>query len=76
MPIVRFPRFKRSLKLARNKAAELQGKSLARAIARLEAPQRDLLTDLVARLDPAPEGVGPQSEPGPECLPDPPDADP
>ena len=66
MPIVRFPRFKTSLRLARQKAAELHGDRLARAIARLEDPHRDLVTDIVARLDPSPEGYGPQVDPSPE----------
>lgn len=54
MPIVRFPRFKRSLKLARNKSTALHGESLARAIARLDPAHRDLVADIIARFDPTP----------------------
>ena len=58
MPKVVFPKFKSSLRLARRKAAtrhdQLHGERLARAIARLEASHRDLVTEIVARLDPTP----------------------
>jgi hypothetical protein len=55
MPIVRFPAHKRSLRLAGERGRALHGERLARAIERLEDPQRRLVVDIVARLDPTPE---------------------
>jgi len=65
MRIVRFPKFKRSLRVAREQAARQNGQALARAIERLEDRERDLLHAFVRRFDPHPE-----SEPGPEPEPD------
>ena len=75
MPKVIFPRFKTSLRVARQAAARKHGERLARAIARLEPTQRDLVADIVARFDPRPNGLAARGDCTPEPPPDPPGAD-
>lgn len=80
MPIVRFPKFKRSLKLAREQAAKQaakqRGAQLWRAIQRLERAEHEIVARIVHSLDPGAAAEPPTApaQPGdPEPPPEPPD---